>query len=147
MNLPEGLRRIGIIAGLIGASWVVFHGYREFIGKPWEDRRQVARFDALMKRPDIKNLADEAAQHRIDDGPVNLNNDPEISRVFITSSKIQFIVTTDQTYLPNGPHRSLPETFWVLPIFVLLSTLGFLVPWGIFKVLIWVVSGFLKAAP
>jgi hypothetical protein len=143
MNFREGMRRIGLTAGTVGALVAALAAFALFFAGLLDNRNVQARFDPALNLPIVKLVAKHIAKYKIANAYIDLPDNPQgIKSVWANEkSEVSSLTRADGTEISgtNGP-RSL---FWFL-LYPPIMAVGFVVPWGAVRLVTWIVSGFIR---
>jgi hypothetical protein len=150
MNLSEGFRRIGIvlgIAGTLGGSAACYI----FLNDAFQLRSRYKTFSTLDRTPEVQNTISNSADpwERYDATEFTTEHPSKngIRRIFYQDSADRRHLEVSRFEMVNGDivyrAEAPPVYTYVLPL--AFPVIGFLIPWGLIKALVWVGSGFTKA--
>jgi hypothetical protein len=143
------MRRLGILLGVLGCVVGIFTAYFELR----ELRRssiQSEKFTSIMASPDIRAAVDAIAQTDWFDENAPLNTQPQTATVNIKLGGIRQAVVDKKAKKVTSVTLETGESFYrtetptlqsyLIPL--LFPIIGFVVPWGAVRVLVWIGSGF-----
>lgn len=165
MNLSEGMRRLALLLGVVGAISAGFVGYMQLqtdLSQRAQHKRfeQLANSDVVQQERKLRFHTDpatgvtldwgeafDAQGNRISDPPHEFASVPSevdkggISAINWTKDiRVASIETQDgQTLYPTQAPRA-----WEYLLIALLPMLGFFIPWGAVRAVGWVGAGFIK---
>jgi hypothetical protein len=170
MNFREGMRRIGLTAGVMGALVTAFAAFGLFFSDLSDHRKVQAEFNSLLKLPIVQRVAktapipselqgppaydqtqipnfDDFVKERQRNGPtsayVEIQGHPQGIKQFWVDEKGKiawFEMDDGRTIMRPTGPTSL---FWYL-LFPPIAAVGFGVPWGFVRLVTWIVSGFFR---
>lgn len=136
MNFREGLRRVGLMLGVAGASASALYAFGQ-LGDLLTQRTTHLRFQFLLDSPPLRNVARWAAEQKVVDADVDLNANG-IGKVHILSGEVNELEMLDGNALwrTEGPSVGSYVLLFFAPV------VGFLIPVGSIRLLRWILSGF-----
>jgi hypothetical protein len=140
MNFQEGMRRIGLTVGVLGALSAALAGLWS-LSDLADQRKAQAEFDSLLNLPIVKIVTKDIAKQKFANAFLDIQNHPRgIKQVWVNEkSEIASFEMDDGRTITN---RNAPSPFWYL-LFPLIVAVGFLAPWGSVRLVTWIVSGFI----
>lgn len=168
MNLKEGLRRIGLAAGSIGACIGLWASYVTAKDIHYQRERN-SRFETLLNSPAVQRdvlLLTKGLRNAKDPTPAFkyahngqgwfeavaaangslegwLVNEDGVSRIYLDGrGNVIRIQDTEQNSFYPDPDPAPPPNILSYAIVLVFPIIGFLVPWGVLKGLSWIVAGF-----
>ena len=145
MNLPEGLRRAGIIAGILGAGFIAIRAY-DVVDDVFKQAAKASEFQALMQRNEMKKVASSIAKNNESRLTIDFPEESDIQQVGVLHSEVNSVSMKNGQFVFKVDRPSASDFALGLIFYGLFIAIGFIVPWGIVRTLSWVVSGFLKTA-
>lgn len=167
MNFKEGLRRIGLAAGVIGACLGLFTSYLHGTDIHYQRERH-SRFETLLNSPavqrdicfltkDLSNAQDQTTLSKVyeqfHDGQNMFNavaatsgdadgwivNAGGVSRIYFDKKEqVTSIQDSEHNTFYSDPNPSILSYIVIL----VWPIIGFLIPWGVVKGFSWIVAGF-----
>ena len=140
MNFQEGMRRIGLTVGVLGAlgtAYVAFSPFSELV----TERRAQAQFGSLLKLPITRKIAQDVAKEKIANTYVEIQGHPQgIAQIRVNDkSEIDWFTLEDGKAVFR---TQAPSALWYL-LYPLIVASGFLLPWGAVRLITWIISGFI----
>jgi hypothetical protein len=146
MNAREGLRRIGLVAGVLGASLGAVVSYGS-INDIIQEKVSAATFRSLASSAivreqlrEFKAIKPPPGYEFYEPGTVNVNKGGIKTIHLGDKLEITSIDTQDGAKLI----KPVPVGFWSYVLPVIFPVVGFLIPWGVVRTATWVGAGFLS---
>jgi hypothetical protein len=149
VNIKEGMRRLGIVLGLVGGAIGAMSVYGGALHL-WNAHVFHRRFESLMSSDtllkvakDIKAFNTQAWKEGLNSGAVNsveVNQDGIRDVTVDKTALISSIVLSSGESIPRVDAPTLSEVLAVL----LYPIVGFLIPWGVVRVIVWLGAGFVS---
>jgi hypothetical protein len=167
MNFQEGMRRIGLTAGVIGALVAAFAAFGLFYSDLAEHRKVQAEFDSLLKLPVTQVVAKTIAKNKTASAHAGkqiplfsdfvqqrqknatagayaeIQGHPQGIKQFWLDEKseiVWFEMDDGRTIMRTSGPTSL---FWYL-LYPPIVGVGFVLPWGAVHLVTWIVCGFIR---
>jgi hypothetical protein len=143
MNFREGMRRIGLTVGVIGALVTAYAAFVLFFADLAADRKVQAEFNSLLSLPIAQVVAKKIADNRTVSAYVEIQSHPEgIKQLWVDEKGeiTRFEMDDGRTIMRTTEPSSV---FWYL-LYPPIVALGFVVPWGAIRLVTWIVSGFIR---
>jgi hypothetical protein len=146
MNVREGLRRIGLALGIVGGVSGAILGMVS-ASDTWESRTAAENFQRLLNRPAVIRVIEWATEaERVN--PPGWN--PAFTEHAIAVDDIEVKVLTwrygevESLQLTTGEHvgKSISQSPSNYLFAALCPVIGFTAPWGMARVLSWILTGF-----
>ena len=158
MDAREGMRRLGLVAGALGAVTGLCVSYVQILGL-LEQRARFKEFQSVLSSPvlqrEIQFLNNRLAGNKDPDfsshhhgqgwfdavAAISGSTDGwkveegGVNKIYFERNEVKTIERADGEIVSKGNN----PTLWP---YLLLPVLGFCVPWGTLKALTWVASGF-----
>jgi len=144
MNFREGMRRIGLTVGVIGALVTAYAAFVSFFSDLADHRKVQAEFNSLLNLPITRGVAKTIAKNKTTSASVEIQNHPQGIKQFWVDEKgeiASFEMDDGRTITGTTGPSSL---FWYL-LYPPIVALGFAVPWGAVNLVTWIISGFIKS--
>lgn len=149
MNFNQGMRRLAVFAGILGAIAGGFHAYKELQDIPAE-RFQHKVFEELAASDDVTKeqtrlRAEEKTRLRagieVSSVPWSEVNGERIKTIFWNRDfSVYFFEMEDGGDVSSEPSPSA----WTYLLGVVFPALGFFIPWGAIRAIGWVGDGFIQ---
>jgi hypothetical protein len=143
MNFREGMRRIGLTFGVIGALVTAFAAFGLFFSDLADCRKVQAEFNSLLSLPITRAVAKTIAKNKTASAYVEIQGHPQGIRQVWVDEKGEiawFEMDDGRTIMRTSGPTSL---FWYL-LYPPIIAVGFVVPWGAVRLVTWIVSGFIR---
>jgi len=144
MNAREGFRRLGLVLGVIGFLGGAIAGYI-FFDDIWQQRARYKAFSSLVNSPEVKSnppsffggnpVFDKEHPSKLGIRVIQYDNSQDGKPAQVAAFEME-----DGTFLYKGEGPTVLS--YLLPF--AFPIIGFLVPWGVIKLLVWVGAGFAK---
>src|ERR1700693_4967453 len=144
MNFQEGMRRVGLTVGALGALGVAYAAFWPFSELAAQRHRQ-AEFKSLLKLPITRKISLDIAKSKVANAVIDVQGHPEGISQIRTDTKGEI----DSFTMEDGRAVTIseaPSWFWYL-LYPIIVAAGFLLPWGGVRLVTWIVSGFVGSVP
>jgi hypothetical protein len=144
MNFREGMRRIGLTVGVMGALVTAFTAFGLFFSDLTDHRKVQAEFDSLLKLPTTQVVVKTTAKNKTASAYGEIQGHPQGIKQFWVDEKseiVWFEMDDGRTIMRTNRPTSL---FWYL-LYPPIVGVGFVVPWGVVHLVTWIVSGFIRS--
>lgn len=147
VNVKEGMRRAGLLLGVCGGLLGGFLAYGD-AQNLWNARKAHYRFEALIASPTLRQVAKAVRDEQ--NGPwVKYRSEHTESAIGVDHDGIGKVMV-DQAGLISSVElatgesvqRTAAPSLTAYCSLILYPLLGFMLPWGIVRVLTWIGSGF-----
>lgn len=140
MKFQEGMRRIGLTVGVLGALVTAYLAFFTFSDMATA-RKSQAEFEVLMELPITQTISKDIAKSNTTNTYVEIQGHPHgINQIHVNDKgAIEWFAMDDGKTIAR---TQAPSTLWYL-LYPLAVAVGFLVPWGIVRLVTWLVSGFM----
>ncbi len=141
MDFGQGMRRLAVFAGVLGAVAGAFYAHKVLRNVPSE-RYQHEVFESLMSSPIVKQA--QARMVSLKSSGIEIPgttdvNDERVSAIYWKEDcSVDFFSMQDGGVLESGPSPSA----WLYLLWIVYPSLGFLIPWLAIRGIRWVVVGF-----
>ena len=150
MNFREGMRRVGLAAGLVGSvagavMWLI--SYDEISA----EREKVRTFRVLTQLPEVRRAIEAAHKAQLRHSTIDMtranvlvdNHGISIKVIQLDNDgEIEWIEKSDGNTIYKPWEDPSIWRYMLLPFWPLG---GFIAPWALLKALTWIVSGFMKS--
>jgi len=143
MNFREGMRRIGLTFGVIGALVTAFAAFGLFFSDLADRRKVQAEFNSLLSLPITRAVAKTIAKNKTASAYAEIRGHPQYIRRFWVDEKSEiawFEMDDGRTIMRATGPTSL---FWYL-LYPPIAAVGFVVPCGAVRLVTWIISGFIR---
>jgi len=144
MNFREGMRRIGLTAGVMGALVAALAAFALFFAGLLDNRIVQARFDSALKLPIVQLVAKHIARYKIANSYVDLPENPQGIKSVWANEKREVSSFTRADGISISGTSGPTSLFWFL-LYPPIAAVGFVVPWGAVRLVTWIVSGFVRS--
>jgi len=139
MNFQEGMRRVGLTVGFLGALGVAYAAFWPFSEFAAERHRQ-DEFKSLLRLPITQKIGLDIAKDKVPNAVIDIQGHPEGIYQIRTDTK----GAIDSFTMEDGravTKTEAPSWLWYL-LYPIIVAAGFFLPWGTVRLLTWIVSGF-----
>jgi hypothetical protein len=144
MNFREGMRRIGLTVGVMGAIVAALAAFALFFAGLLDNRNVQAGFDAALKLPITQLVANHIAMFKLANADVDLPDNPQGIRSVWANEKGEVSSFTRADGIPVSGTSGPTSLFWFL-LYPPIIGVGFVVPCGAVRLVTWIVSGFIRS--
>jgi hypothetical protein len=146
MNAREGIRRIGLAAGVLGASVGAVGSYVS-INDIIQEKASAATFRSLASSAIVQEQLRESKVMKLPPGyelyePETLNVNRGGIKTIHLGNKLE--ITSIDTQDGATLSKPVPVGFWSYVLPVIFPVVGFLIPWVVVRTATWVGAGFLS---
>ena len=147
MNLREGMRRLGIVLGIAGGVIGVIFGYDD-AAHLWNMHIAHQKFDVLMTSTVLLKVSKDIKAFDTEAWKESLKG-PATNHVVVNSDGIKDVTVDKFAQISSvelSTGESIPRidgpTLTAVMVMFLYPVGGFLIPWGIIRVIVWLGAGF-----
>ena len=159
MNIKEGMRRLALFAGVVGATVGGFVAYGDLTqvvaqrAQYKEFERSAAQIPPQQPSPSSSGVPPGITLRPITPPPqtspagtitFNLKDATPVTPAQITSQGVPLDMSTYKPFASQTPLNEPPRkpTLWAYILVAIYPILGFVVPWGTIRAVVWVGAGF-----
>jgi len=146
MNAREGFRRLGLVLGLTGVAGGLIVAYL-FGDNLLEERKKHQLFSELLKSPEVQKDLPLYEQYDIQSTEFTKESPSKqgIHKIFYETTNGKHLEVT-KFEMEDGRTLYPTDAPSLFSYFELLAfpLVGFILPWGLLKIVVWIGSGFWK---